>query len=708
MAARKSTDLHKRTLLIGAPLAVIVVAAAAWIAAQIVELEFEEAADLRIAAAAERASTTVSQYLRERRSALQLFASIPDIVDLAGAAGRDADRRGLVGVAAATLERRFAATGQLAPDTALTLFLEEFGDVSDFAALSFTERHGFTVTSSMAGDDFVQADEEWWQVAMEEGSYQGEPEVNEVSGMMGLTVAHAITDPVTGEPIGVMRGTVTLFRLARLAVSDLQTLVIEVVDAEGRVVISADPSHLLRPVEEMHQILRSDRTEVMQIELPTGSIEWVGTTPTNRGRWWVVVREPNLITYAGARSLQRALYLGAAAVLVLVLIVVFYVTSWLNRKVTQPVRHAGAVAGRVANGDLSASVATDDAGSEEVGILLSSVESMVEALRHLVGQIRLSSEESASMAEEISASTQEMSASTQEMANTCQNLSSQATQQADQVRGAVQDATRISSITAQLADGASLAANRNTALLETAEQHRERLLTGSEQLGRLASDLEEGVSDARRLADMSEQIEAFIKQTRAIATQTNMLALNAAIEASRAGSEGRGFAVVADEVRKLAGQAAQAAASTAETVHNVLATLQATSDRLTALSQSSSAVREIADAAAAGLQEVSGGAAETSAWTGEISNAAGEVRKLVDEITQRLQAIQGGTESVVAAAEQIAASAEEQSASTEEIASSAAQLAEASERLTTAVSSFRMVGTGTGAAPHTPATPSAA
>ena len=707
MATQKSAELHRRTLLIGAPLAVIVVAAVAWIASQVVNAEFEDAADLRLAAAAERASSTVDQYLRERRSALQLFANIPDIVDLTGIAGRDVTRRGLDGLAATTLEQRFAATGQLAPDTALARFLEEFGDVSDFAALSFTERHGFTITGSLPGDDFVQADEEWWQVAMEQGSYQGEPEVDGASGMMGLTLAHAITDPVTGEPIGVMRGTVTLFRLARLAVSDLQTLAIEVVDAAERVVISANPSHLLRPVDEAHQIRRSDMTEVMQIELPTGGTEWVSTTPTNDGRWWVVVREPEIITYAGCCWLQRAVYTGAGAMLVLVLIGVLYVTSWLNRKVTQPVRHAGAVAGRVADGDLSASVAAEDAGSEEVRVLLSSVEGMVEALRHLVGQIRLSSEESASMAEEISASTQEMSASTQEMANTCQNLSDQATQQAEQVRGAVGDATRISSITAQLADGATLAASRNTALLETAEQHRERLLTGSEQLGQLASDLEQGVSDAKHLADMSGQIEAFIKQTRSIATQTNMLALNAAIEASRAGGEGRGFAVVADEVRKLAGQAAQAAASTAETVNNVLATLQATVDRLTALSQSSAAVRQIADEAAAGLQEVAGGAAETSAWTGEISSAAGEVRKLVDEITERLQAVQGGTESVVAAAEQIAASAEQQSASTEEIASSAAQLAEASERLTAAVSSFRMTGSGKRDAAPTAAAPAA-
>jgi C4-dicarboxylate-specific signal transduction histidine kinase len=294
MATQKAAALHKRTLLIGVPLAVLLVAVAAWVASQLVNFEFEDAADLRIAAAAERASTTVNQYLRERRSTLELFANVPDIVDLAGIASRDAARRRLDGIATTTLDRQFAATGQLSPDTALARFLEEFGDLSDFTALAFTERHGFTVTSSLPGDDFVQSDEEWWQVAMEEGSYQGEPVLDDASGMMGLTLAHAISDPVTGEPIGVIRGTVTLFRLARLAVSDLQTLLIEVVDAEDRVVISADPSRLLRPLDEVHQILRSDVTEVFEIDLPTGGVEWVGTTPTNDGRWWVVVREPEL------------------------------------------------------------------------------------------------------------------------------------------------------------------------------------------------------------------------------------------------------------------------------------------------------------------------------------------------------------------------------------------------------------------------------
>lgn len=319
------------------------------------------------------------------------------------------------------------------------------------------------------------------------------------------------------------------------------------------------------------------------------------------------------------------------------------------------------------------------------------------------------------MAEQISAATEQMSASTQEMADTCQDLSSQATEQSELARKSADDADRILSITTTLADGAQVAAERGSVLAETAGEHRGRLLEGGKKLAELASDLEQGAADARRLTGLSEEIQQFLTQAKTIATQTNMLALNAAIEASRAGGgEGRGFAVVADEVRKLANQAARSAATTSDVVRNVLNTVQETQTRLETLAAASVSVREVAESAAGALEEVAAATAESSAWSDEISRAAGEVKVLVEEITKRLEKIAHGTESVVAASEEIAASAEQQSASTEQIAASASQLANAADRLTATVGSFRMAGSLTpgpdkaGAVPEAAAEESAA
>jgi len=201
----------------------------------------------------------------------------------------------------------------------------------------------------------------------------------------------------------------------------------------------------------------------------------------------------------------------------------------------------------------------------------------------------------------------------------------------------------------------------------------------------------DGAAEAEALAQASAEIQRFVVQTKAVATQTNMLALNAAIEAARAGPQGRGFAVVADEVRKLASLAAAAAGDTADTVRGVLTRVQGTRDRLVRLAQVASSVREAAQTAAQGLGSVAGEADANATWSGEIAQSAGEMRALVEEIANRLGAVTQQTDGLLASAEELAASGEEQSASTEEIASSANQLAEAADRLTGAVKSFRLL-----------------
>ena len=263
-------------------------------------------------------------------------------------------------------------------------------------------------------------------------------------------------------------------------------------------------------------------------------------------------------------------------------------------------------------------------------------------------------------------------------------------QQSGQVREAAGDAERILAITTQLADGARLAAERSVDLKESAEQHRAKLVAGTEQLKQLAAEVEKGAEEATVLTNLSTEVQQFVGQAKAIATRTNMLALNAAIEAARAGEEGQGFAVVADEVRKLATQAATAAQTTSDTVGRVLQGVQGARERLTRLAKDSVAVRAIAEGAARGLEDVTERAVEGSAWADEISAAAGEAKRLVEEIVQRLQTIAATTESAAAAIEEIAASAQEQSASTQEVAGSAAHLAEASERLNAGVSRFRL------------------
>src|SRR2546422_3825268 len=77
---------------------------------------------------------------------------------------------------------------------------------------------------------------------------------------------------------------------------------------------------------------------------------------------------------------------------------------WLNRRVAAPMRTAGNVAARVASGDLTVAGGAVETVADEIVELQSSVQTMVLALRRLVGAIRSAADEAAAMATEISAS----------------------------------------------------------------------------------------------------------------------------------------------------------------------------------------------------------------------------------------------------------------------------------------------------------------
>src|SRR5581483_7844767 len=131
-----------------------------------------------------------------------------------------------------------------------------------------------------------------------------------------------------------------------------------------------------------------------------------GRFPANEANYWVLVREPTAVAYATARAVQRAVWLGAAALVAGVILAVWWLARWLEARVAAPVRTAGAVAARVARGDLTVGAAARESGTDETGALLASVDTMVAALRRLVGAIRATADEAAAMAAQISAATE--------------------------------------------------------------------------------------------------------------------------------------------------------------------------------------------------------------------------------------------------------------------------------------------------------------
>src|SRR5882762_2416972 len=418
--ASRTQQFRQSFLLTGAVVALVLVTGFALVSSRSVTRIVERQADERGRDVATHAASLVGMYLRERRREAEALARSPAVVRAALDGSQQAITQGLPRLDTPTLERMFNQRRMLGGD-------------SDLA--------------SNRTSDFVQSDEEWWRRAVAAGVYEGVPRYDSSAAAVSLEYDVAIQAPRRAAPAGVLRAVSALARLSRLLppadVGDRVRL--QVVDAQGVLIVGGggpDQADLLHPIPDAAAVPRRERPDTATLSGAAGE-ELVVTIPVDNGKWWVVFRQPKAAAYAAARTTAANIVLWTVVLFGAALALLFGFWRRLNQRVTLPVKAAGAIASRVAGGDLSVTVVAERTGTAEVGDLLSSVHTMVVALRRLVGAIRTAADEAAAMATEISASTEEMSASTEEMSATCQDLTKRAADQAQLVRAAADDAAKI-------------------------------------------------------------------------------------------------------------------------------------------------------------------------------------------------------------------------------------------------------------------------
>jgi methyl-accepting chemotaxis protein len=183
----------------------------------------------------------------------------------------------------------------------------------------------------------------------------------------------------------------------------------------------------------------------------------------------------------------------------------------------------------IAQGDLTHKVEMD--GRDEISDLCHSLEAMQASLRHIVHDVRESTDSIKVASDEVAVGSQDLSHRTENAASSLQETASTM----EQISGTIRNTADAARMANQLAASAAQAASH-----------------GGTVVSQVVATMDEITDSSRRISDIIGVIDG-------IAFQTNILALNAAVEAARAGEQGRGFAVVAGEVRALAQRAAGAA-----------------------------------------------------------------------------------------------------------------------------------------------------
>ncbi|MCM8623530.1 MAG: methyl-accepting chemotaxis protein [Candidatus Accumulibacter sp.] len=285
--------------------------------------------------------------------------------------------------------------------------------------------------------------------------------------------------------------------------------------------------------------------------------------------------------------------------------------AWVTRSITGPVNAAVQAANALSEGDLT--VRVDAQGQDEVGQLMSAMQTMVGKLGEIIGEVRTAADNLSNASGQVSATAQSLSQSSSEQAASVEET----TASMEQMSASIVQNTENAKVT----DGMASAASRQA-------------LEGGEAVARTV-DAMKTIADKIGLVDD-------------IAYQTNLLALNAAIEAARAGEHGKGFAVVAAEVRKLAERSQVAAQEIGQVAKESV---------------------KLAEQAGSLLGEMVPSIQKTSDLVQEIAAASQEQRSGVGQINGAMGQLNQATQQNASASEELAATAEE-------LGSQAAQLQE--------------------------------
>ncbi|MDI6104347.1 methyl-accepting chemotaxis protein [Actinoplanes sp. NEAU-A12] len=342
-------------------------------------------------------------------------------------------------------------------------------------------------------------------------------------------------------------------------------------------------------------------------------------------------------------STGRAVVLAA---IVAVLILGVAVAVLFSRSITGPLSQCVQVLRRIGDGDLTAR--TGLGGTDEVGVLATTLN---QTAHQVAGTVR------------------EVRDDAGELATTSQRLSDIAGQLTDSAQTTAQQASSVSAAAEVISDNVQTVAAGTEQMSASIREIASSAGDAAQVAGAATTAAQRTTATMARLGQASSEINEVIKAITSIAEQTNLLALNATIEAARAGEAGKGFAVVASEVKDLAQETARATEDISRRINAIQADTDAAVTAIADIGEVISRINDYATTIAAAVEQ-------QTATTGEMGRNVSQAAH--------------GSGRIAADINSVAATANSTTASADEARHAAAELAGMAQRLGAAVSNYRV------------------
>lgn len=406
--------------------------------------------------------------------------------------------------------------------------------------------------------------------------------------------------------------------------------------------------------------------------------------PGDSKNWAVITTQKEKDAFAMIYDIRNRIMIVGFILLILAIILSYIASVSLTKPLTSLVE----LTKKASKGDLT--VKSDYQSEDEIGILSTSFNNMIDNMKILIFNIKEVTEVVTSVTESLLASTQQTSSSINEVAENMTNVAADIEKGSENAKNGVDSATELSneldSVSKKIIESEESSknvynvSNNGFEVIRKLEEKNERSSIVSKEVTEVINSLSE----------KANSIGMIVETITSISKETNLLALNAAIEAARAGEAGKGFSVVAEEVRKLSENTAESTNNVKSIITNIQKDIKLAKTTIIQIEEVGIEQNEAVNITKNTFKEINTSVEEIVEKINIISESLFSVDSSKTNLISVVENVSFMAEGVSEATQNVCGATEEQNAEMEQISTLVQELNNMTQKLIGEVKSFKI------------------